>query len=516
MRLVSFCLLLPFVAPVGATEPAELSRIIDAHLETKLVAAGIEPAPLVDDATFLRRVSLDVIGRLPMPEEVTAFVDDPAPDKRATLVDRLLQSPEHADHFARTWRALLVAESDTDRQIAYFVPGFEAWLRERRQQRAGFDVMVRELLTVPITGTKERPQLVLTDLKAANPIAFIACKNASAADIAATTMRLFLGVRLECAQCHNHPFDDWTQEQFWNQAAFFAGIERQGRGAFAPILEDRTRTSLMVDNSTRVAAARFLDGRDPELSRDESPRVALADWITAPDNQQFAMAISNRIWGELIGVGIVDPVDDMHAGNPPSHPELLQALAIAFRESRFDLDLLYRAICLSDVYQRTSAVGDRAADPHLFVSRVLKPMTGEQFYDSLAQAIELDRPRGRMQQRDDATRRRIVDLFAAHGNLRDPETSVVQALNLMNGPLVGRAVDAERSPVLQDLLAQPDLSDADRIEQLFLRTCSRRPTTQEREELTSYVASGGDAERARRLGDLFWSLLNSAEFRWNY
>lgn len=499
------------------SDAGHLSRIIDEHLERAHESARVVPAPLVDDAAFLRRISLDLIGRIPTPGEVITFLDDADPEKRETMIDRLLESPEHAAHFARTWRGLLLPESDTDRQIRYFVPGFEAWLQERRRQRAGFDAIVRELLTVPITGTPERPQLVLRDLKAPNPVAFIAAKNAGAAEIAAATTRLFLGVRLECAQCHDHPFDHWTQHQFWNQAAFFAGIERRGRGAFAPILEVPDRRSIPLMDSDVSVPALFLDEREPTLRDGSSSRVALAEWITAAENPFFAKAIANRVWAELMGIGIVDPVDDMHALNPPSHPELLDDLARAFQDSRFDVGLLYRAICRSDAYQRTSRRTDPSQEQEsLFARKVLKPMTGEQFFDSFAQVIGYERQRSRTGGDEDATRRRVIELFATHGAERDPETSVVQALTLMNGRLVDRAVSPESSPTLTSLLDEDQLTDAARIEYLYLLTFSRRPNAGEQGELQSFVSAGGAAERGGRLGDVFWMLLNSAEFRWNH
>jgi hypothetical protein len=518
MRVGLFSIAMVLLTAAGASAaPGELAQSIDEHLAKGLSAAGMIAAPTVDDAAFLRRVSLDLIGRIPTPSEVQSFTADTDDQKRAAVVDRLIESPEHADHFARTWRALLLPESETNRELRYFVPGFEAWWRERRLQRAGFDDIVRELLTVPITGTQDRPQLVLKDLKAANPVAFIATKNADAAALASATTQLFLGIRLECAQCHNHPFDQWAQHQFWNQAAFFAGIERRGKGAFAPLLEVRDRRSIPVMATETIVPALFLDGSEPSFSDDLPPRVALAQWITSPENPFFARAVANRVWGELMGVGIVDPVGDMDGSNPPSHPELLQTLADAFTASDFDIGLLYRAICRSDAYQRTSRQTDASqADPRSFAHKVIKPMTGEQFFDSLAVAIARPQPAGDISRDEDRTRRQVVALFDAHGAPRDPETSVAQVLVLMNGGLISDAATPESSPWLQALLTDTTLSDADRIEQLYLATYCRTPTEAECGELLNFVNAGGQSERSRRLGDVLWMLLNSAEFRWNH
>lgn len=498
---------------VWAAEPEQLTQRINALVAQQLTSAQLVPAPAVDDATFLRRVSLDLIGRTPTVEEVQEFSSEPTPDKRAHRVDQLLASPEHADHFARTWRALLIPESDTDRQIRYFVPGFESWLREQRQQRVGFDRLVRDLLTVPITGTKEQPQLVLTDMKGANPLAFYACKNASAADLASTTMRLFLGVRLECAQCHDHPFDSWTQQQFWNQAAFFAGIERKGRGSFAPILENRTQTNITMTESEEVVPAIFLDGAQPTFEAHQAPREQLANWIVSAENDLFAQAISNRVWGELLGVGLVDPVDDFHAGNPPSHPELLQLLGNAFRDSQFDLDVLYRSICLSDAYQRSSTrTSEEPQAARLYAYRAIKPMTGEQFYDSLDLALGLNSSRGNIERTSNGNRRRVVDLFATHGNPRDPETSVAQALVLMNSNLIHGSLTS----TVQKQVAQRDANDQELISEFYLRAFSRPPSASELKLCLSHLQEGSEQSREQQLTDILWALLNSAEFRWNH
>lgn len=194
----------------------------------------------------------------------------------------------------------------------------------------------------------------MTNLRNANPIAFVAAKEADPGKLAATTTRLFLGIRLECAQCHNHPFDVWTQEQFWNQAAFFAGIQKKGRGPFAPVLEKPEVKSIAVmSDAAKVVPALFLDGVTPPPT-ESLQREMLADWITKPENPYFSKATVNRVWGQLMGYGIVNPVDDFGESNPPSHPELLNQLAAAFTHSVYDLTFLYQAICRTKAYQRTS------------------------------------------------------------------------------------------------------------------------------------------------------------------
>lgn len=511
------------IASLQAGDPELLARRIDEQLTKRFEAESIVAAPRADDAEFFRRLNLDLIGRIPTADEARVFLDDSAADKRAAAIDHLLASTEHHEHFANVWRALLLPEAETDAQIRYFLPGFEAWLQRRRRENAGFDVIVRDLVTVPITGTEKRPQMVLTDLRAPNPIAFIAAKEADPGKLAATATRLFLGVRLECAQCHNHPFDKWTQEQFWNQAAFFAGVQRKGRGPFAPVLEKaETRTIALATDATKTVPVLYLDGGDPAIAEQERPRDKLAKWMTARENPFFARATVNRVWGQLLGRGIVDPVDDFHDGNPPSHPELLDLLAAEFTASDYNLTDLYRAICLSDAYGRTSRQTDPSQkSPQSFSRMCVKPMSGEQFYDSLAQAVRLEQraPSKVMTRNEDPVRRRFLDLFGSQGDQRDPETSVVQALTLMNGPLVGQAT-GEKSRLLDALVQQHPPSEADRrgpiVDGLYLATVSRLPTADERSKIETYLAASAADEERQRLGDVLWALLNGAEFRWNH
>jgi hypothetical protein len=246
---------------------------------------------------------------------------------------------------------LLLPEAETEPQIRYFQPGFEAWLAERRRTNAGFDQTVRELLTVPIAGPDETPEFVLRDLRRPNPLAFIATKNAEPEKIASSAVRLFLGLRLECAQCHDHPFDHWTQKQFWNQAAFFAGIERRGKGFFAPLVESTDRRSIRLMDTADIVPALYLDQTEPQFDGRQPARVRFAEWMTAPDNPYFARTVVNRVWSQFLGRGLVEPIDDFRESNQPSHPELLDDLAGAFKRSGYDVTLLVRSICRTEAHQ---------------------------------------------------------------------------------------------------------------------------------------------------------------------
>lgn len=499
----------------AAPDARALARQIDRHLTERYQAEQIVPAERADEAEFLRRLHLDLTGRIPSPAEVRTFLSDTAADKRAHEIDRLLGDARHIQHFARVWRGLLLPEAETEPQIRYFQPGFEAWLEQRRTENAGFDKIVRELLTVPIARPDETPQFVLREIRQPNPLAFIASKGAEPEKVASSAVRLFLGVRLECAQCHDHPFDHWSREQFWNQAAFFAGIERRGRGPFALLVEDAERHSIAVMDSKATAEAVFLDESLPKIAERQSARGAFADWMTAPQNPFFARAIVNRVWAQLMGSGLVEPVDDFRESNPPVHPQLLEELARAFSESGFDMTFLQRAICLSDAYQRTSRRSSpEQSPPALFSRMALKPLSTEQLYDSFAQAVGRDA--GRESGRQGPPRRRALAGFDLDQESGEPETSVAQSLALMNGSEIQRAATVETSARLKQVREAHPNSIAGQLDELYLATYGRFPTAAERDSLCEYYQRGDDSTRERRLGDIFWMLLNSPEFRWNH
>jgi hypothetical protein len=498
------------LAPAAAAPDAQrLTERIDERIGAGLKKAGVPAAPLADDAEFHRRAYLDITGRIPTPHDVRTFLADTDPQKRTKLIDQLLDSPRYASHFADVLRAELIPETAANRGARFFQPGFEAWLRQRLRAGAGYDRIARDLIAAPIAAPGQEPESVYREPDRPNPLAFYAVKDAKPEELASAVARTFLGVRIECAQCHNHPFATWTREQFWSQAAFFAGIERQGDGQFNPLTERTDVREATPPSSKRAVTAAFLDDRKPMWKAGVSPRVALADWVTSPDNPYFARAAANRLWGHLFGVGLVDPVDDFNDENPPSHPELLDELACAFADSGFEVRFLIRSICRSQAYQRTSARTHAGQeDPRLFARMNVKGLTGEQLYDSLLLATGYRDPGGRS-----SPRQQFLSQFARQGSASAPETSVPQALALMNGRLLTRLTDPRESPTLAAVAETPLLTAEERIETLYLATLSRRPTARELTRVRNHLAGGSEAER---LSDVFWALLNAAEFRLNH
>ncbi len=499
------CLLAPTVLYADSAET--LAKRIDARLAAIFQADDVKPAPRADDAEFLRRVTLDLTGRIPRAAEVHAFLADTSLDKRRRLIDRLLADPRFAVHFANVWRADLLPEVVANRAAGVFQIGFESWLRDRLQSGVGYDRIVHELLTAPIAAAGSEAEPVLRDPNRPNPLAFFAVKEARPENLAAGVTRSFLGIQLECAQCHDHPFAKWKQEQFWGQAAFFAGIERQGEGIFAPLTEAVTLREVKMPNGKRALAARFLDDAAPGQG---SPRRALADWVTSPANPFFARAAVNRLWGQLLGFGLVDPVDDFRDDNPPSAPELLDDLAQAFADAKFDVRHLVRALCLTDAYQRSSARTDASQDKTRLPARMpLRALTGEQLFDSLALAT------GYRDDQDKGTaRKQFLVRFALAGSVGEPETSVQQALTLRNGAFTAWATDPNVSPTLIAVNQTPGMTRRERVEALYVVTLARKPSASEWSRLEKRLNKEG--AETEQLADVFWMLLNSAEFRHNH
>jgi Protein of unknown function (DUF1553)/Protein of unknown function (DUF1549) len=523
LPIVGFLLVLPSVVRANdPPAPPVLAKRIDELLAREHQANNVLPAAMADDAEFFRRASLDLTGRIPYVADVREFLADKDPAKRSKLITSLLENPRHARYFANVWRALLAPEITASPQAGVFKAGFESWLYKKFRSRAGYDKLVVELLAVPIASDPRTAEVVFSDFEKPNALAFYAVKDAKPENLAGAATRLFLGVQLECAQCHDHPFASWSREQFWNQAAFFAGIQREGSSLFAPLIEQDDKREVQLPSARKVPAI-FLDGKTPTFQAKVSPRVALAEWITAADNPYFARAAVNRVWGLLFGTGIVDPVDNIHDANKPSHPLLLDELATAFVQSKFDLDYILIGICLTDAYQRSSARTHASQDnPRLFARMEPKALTGEQFFDSLALATGYQEPApGKAKTKGKgkvaaSPRNQFLTEFALRNPLNEPETSIQQALTLMNGKFVNDATSLGKNATLTAAVETPLLKISERIDILYLATLSRFPTPQEMQRLIDYVQSADQAREPERLADIFWILLNTAEFRLNH
>ncbi|HZV04838.1 MAG TPA: DUF1549 and DUF1553 domain-containing protein [Gemmataceae bacterium] len=513
MKWFRLCVCLPcllLMSPIVRAGPppgdvVALAARIDQLIEAGYDANSVKPAPLADDAEFVRRIYLDLAGRIPHVSEVRAFLEDQAPYKRPALVEELLKGPHYVNHFTHVWRDLLLPQNN-NQQVQFLAAEMENWLRPRLRDNVPYDRAVRELLT-----------------GSAGTNTFFRANESKPENIAAAASRLFLGIKLECAQCHNHPFASWSRNQFWQFAAFFSGIRPQQpqAGVFSTALDSPRKREIAIPNTEKVVQARFLDGKEPKWRDDSRTREVLADWLTSGENPFFAKAIANRLWGHLFGLGIIDPVDDLGEANPPSHPELLDELGRAVVQHRFDLRFLIRAITASRTYQRTSRIADPSQeDLHLFCRMPLKGLSPEQIFDSLAVATGY---RGTPVapgnfNRFDGIRSEFLTKFANSSDKRtEHHTSILQALALMNGKFVGDATSLERSETLAALLDAPFLDTRQRLDALYLAALARPMREREAQRLMPYINHGGPSGDERRaMADVFWALLNSSEFILNH
>lgn len=494
----------------------KLAETVDRMLRAKWAAAGITPVAPADDAEYLRRVSLDLVGKIPAAADARNYLDDPRPDKRARLVERLLESPAYTARATELWRQLLLPEADTDGQARIVSGPFQAWVRRKVAEEAGYDDIVREVLTVRLGGRNANPYSGRAE---PSPIGFYFAKDGKPENLAAGTARAFLGIRLECAQCHDHPFAKWKREEFWSFAAFFAGVQRQGTDdAVGSIREVAGRRELAIAGTKKIVKAVHLDGIEPAWKARAEGRQLLADWITSKENPYFAKAAVNRVWARFFGAGLVDPVDDMDEENAPIVPELLDELAREFVAHDYDLKYLIRAITATKAYGLTSAL-DRPdpTPPQMFSAMAVRGLSPGQLFDSLAQATGFREGGDGDVVMGDA-RGQFLERFADRDQRpTEAQTSILQSLTLMNGRIVSGATSLEDGGTLPAVAEAPYLDTAGRVEALFLAALTRRPRPDELTFLSSYVERGGPAgDPSQALADVFWAILNGPEFKLNH
>ena len=376
----------------GKLDAPALAKYIDQAIDQRLAAEKVAPSPRADDAEFLRRVYLDLAGHIPPAAKAAAFLDDNDPNKHAKLIDELLASDDYGKHMADVWMNLLVKRS-TDNRFVQFEP-LTAWLTKNFNENTPWDKMVRDLLTAE------------GDQDANAAVTFFLANN-TVDKMTDVTTKEFLGVQLQCAQCHNHPFTDWKQTEYWGMADFFKKVELTGprnpnkqegvpgivegadvRGPRGKAAGAKGRRPPLPDSAKDVPA-KLLGGAEVNLAAREKARPVLAKWMTSADNAYFSKAIVNRAWFQLFGRGIVNPVDDVAGISPPSHPQLFVDLADQFAADGFDLKQLYRALCNTKAYQRTSkpTAENADADAALCADMTVQVMTPEEQFDSMLQVL---------------------------------------------------------------------------------------------------------------------------------
>lgn len=516
----------PLGAPVKDLPPTR--NLIDELVFANLKAIGIPPSPVCDDATFLRRVSLDIAGRLPTAEETRQFLASSDADKRDHLIDSLLNSPEYADYFANKWAALLKNKRDsTSDKTANFA--FHSWIRDSLLDNKPFDQLVRELLGA--TG----------DVVSNPPVAWykrVKEQEQQLEDVA----QLFLGVRMHCAQCHHHPFERWSQHDYYSLAAFFSQIGRRPTSTPNEDIIFHKRGVAQAENkkTRQLVKPAALGGPALEIAPDEDPRLQLADWMSDPANPFFAKALVNRYWKHFFRRGLVEPEDDIRDSNPPSNPELLDALAAYFVKSGFDLKAVIRLITQSSTYQLSAMPNEyNGIDQQNFSRFYPRHLPAEVLLDSIdqltgAQSSYTDLPAGtRAIALPDNSYNRSSYFLTVFGRPegesvceceRVDAPSLAQSLHLMNSGEMKQKLSANGGRA--DVMSKQNTPVEEGIRELYLIAYSREPSAEELTTAESFLAkprlnANGDAldsQTAKRQGleDLLWAIINTKEFLYNH
>jgi hypothetical protein len=509
----------------GRGDTAALAVWIDGRVDKFLEDSGTTPPPLVDDATFLRRAYVDLLGTIPTVAQVRDYLDDPSPQKRDALIDELLADERFNAQLARSWRRILLPG---DQQAGPLSAAFEGWLREQFAVDARFDGVARQIVTAG--GAEERDDDGESERRDnrdndddrdrdAGAVAYLQAAGADPASIAGAISRDFLGVRIECAQCHDHPFADWKQNQFWGVAAFFAGASVNQAGVIdADGQRGRSRDSDVATISPpdvgKTFDAEFLWSDKPINDDDDRlPRQIFASWLTSADNPHFAATAVNRVWRQLCGRGLTQSVDDLDAATPEERGAVLDELARQFSGKGFDLKWLVGGICKSRPYQY-SAQGDDSMVAAVGV-RPLKVLSPEQVFDALETAVGLPISRLDDGPRFNGERDQMVARLSEAASKAPEEFrgGVPQMLMLMNGVTTADAVNLDASRTLRAIVDAPFLDDAEKLDVLFLATLTRHPTDNERERLAQRIADpqqpGGKPEA---FAEILWALVNGPEF----
>lgn len=506
------------------SDVAAVAAQIDALFETYWQQEQVTPSVVTTDEEYLRRLYLDLAGRIPAVSEIRRFLNDDDPEKRLKEVDRLLDRPSSVRHFTTILRSALLPPASSQPQFRGFIPGFEAWLWKHISENRPYDEIARAIISTPLTNDGG-PALTTPT----GPDAFYITRELKPENLATGTARAFLGVRLDCAQCHDHPFDKWKQQQFWNLAAFYSGFDQPNADEDSPVMmtafsEKTNARSIGIPGLDETVPAMFLNGQTPDWQQtaNQSTRQVLADWITSPENPWFAKMAVNRLWAQFLGRGIVDPVDDFSENNPASHPEVLELLAADLVAHDYNLQRTVRVITATRVYQLSSVRTDETQeDPIHFARAALRGLSPEQLFDSLAEAVGFYQPfrsDNPFAIDTDSPRAGFLELFqdSAESPL-DRETTILQALAMMNGEFITDATSLEDSRTLRAVVDFPGMSTKQKLHTLFLATLSRSPTAAEEQRFLDYLKSGGavgDTEAAYT--DIYWALLNSSEFLLNH
>ena len=519
-QVATFRATVPLGADV-AQMPAE-KNLVDKAVFGKLKLLGIPPSPVADDATFLRRVHVDVTGTLPSETAVAKFLADPDPKKRDKAIDRLLNSPEYADYFTNKWNLVLrnKKRGNDDTGSTY---AFHRWIWNSLYSNKPYDQFVREILAASGQWTEAPPVVWFREVDQVN-------------EQVEDTAQLFLGLRIQCARCHHHPFERWSQNDYYGFSAFFSRVGKKNINL--PGFSRQARDRRIVHNPGAASAKNPRSGEtlkptglgSPpfEIAVDRDPRHFLVDWMAAKDNPFFAHALVNRYWKHFFDRGIVEPEDDMRATNPPSNPALLNGLAKHFIDSGFDMKGLVRVICQSNTYQLSSLPNDyNLKDKQNFSRYYPKRLTAEVLYDAFHQVTGTTQGYGGLpsgtravQLPDPSKGPYFLKVFGQpQGDTaceceRSQEANLAQSLHLLNSSEVQSKI-ASGSGRASKLAADKDRSNEEKVKELYRWVYSRQPDSDEMKIALSHLAKH-EKELKVAWEDIVWALINTKEFLFNH
>lgn len=502
-------------SPTGdAYAVLESGHPIDGHVRDKLKVLGITPSALASDTTWLRRAHLRLIGRLPSPEEVLAFLADKSPDRRGKVIDTLLERPEYADFWANKWADLL--RPNPYRAGIKATRSLDSWLRQAFRSNMPYDRFATELVTAQGTSWHNGAVVIFRDRP--EPV-----------EIASMVSQIFLGVRLDCAKCHNHPFEVWSQDDFYGFAAFFSRIGRKGQGLSPPIsggeesIFTRDTGTLKHGRTGEPVETKLLAGASVTVPSGEDPRVALAGWMTDPANPWFPKVMANRVWRELMGQGIVEPVDDIRATNPATNGALLDFLAGQFRKGGYDIKKLIRLVATSRTFALSSVPNDRnAGDLRNFSRYYRERLRAETLLDAVNDILGVEETFSAMPPGSRAVElwtfrasSLFLDTFGRPDPNQDPpcertsDSTTPQVLHLMNSPAVNGKFSQEKARPAA--LAASGQTNEAIVDKAYLLAYGRLPSAKEKAEALKVFSVSGKTRKAA-VEDLFWALLNTPEF----
>jgi len=521
----------PFDARVEAAKYSAKNNFIDQHVNAKLAALNIEPSELSTDEEFIRRAFLDAAGTLPTADEVRAFLADKSADKRAKLIAAILERPEFVDYWTLILGDLLQNRKERDHDVrgTRGVRAMHDWLRKQVAANRPWDELARDVLTAS-GSANDSPAIGYFIVIVGEH------REAEKSEVTASVAQAFLGTRIGCAQCHNHPLEKYTQDDYYHFAAFFSRVRMERKEAkMGPTVlkvahpdpnQDKSPIGVRQPRTNEFLKAQPLDRSPMDLKPGEDPRQKLAAWMTDPKNEYFAGAMMNRIWKHYLGAGLVEPVDDLRLTNPPTNPALWKALVAEFVSHKFDLKHLMRVILNSRTYQLASTTKPgNESDVRFYSHYNARRLPAEVMLDAISQATGVpDRfpgyPLGlrAMQLPDPGMNSYFLSLFGRSERVtacaceRNGEVTMPQLLHLQNGESVVQKIRSGEGRLTKWL---KDIPDSDKLmDEVFLNTVSRLPSSDERKLVKELLSNGDAKEEVFR--DLFWALLNSKNFAFNH